>query len=49
MDYNDGGLIIWGFKSLTDGYSQKVGGLQGRPRHAEPEQVRQRFRTIYFV
>ena len=42
MEYNDGGLIIWGFKSLTDGYSAEGRRLQDRPRHAEPEQVRQR-------
>ena len=42
MEYNDGGLIIWGFKNLTDGLLGQGRRLQGRPRHPQPQQVRQR-------
>ncbi len=49
MEYNDGGLIIWGFKSLTDGYSQKVGGYKVDRGTLNLNKYGNGFRTIYFV
>ena len=49
MDYNDGGLIIWGFKSLTDGYSQKVSGYKVDRGTLNLNKYGNGFRTIYFV
>jgi len=49
MEYNDGGLIIWGFKSLTDGYSKKVGGYKVDRGTLNLNKYGNGFRTIYFV
>jgi peptide/nickel transport system substrate-binding protein len=49
MEYNDGGLIIWGFKSLTDGYSAKVGGYKVDKGTLNLNKYGNGFRTIYFV
>ena len=49
MEYNDGGLIIWGFKSLTDGYSQKVSGYKVDRGTLNLNKYGNGFRTIYFV
>jgi peptide/nickel transport system substrate-binding protein len=49
MEYNDGGLIIWGFKSLTDGYSQKVAGYKVDRGTLNLNKYGNGFRTIYFV
>jgi peptide/nickel transport system substrate-binding protein len=49
MEYNDGGLIIWGFKSLTDGYSSKVGGYKVDRGTLNLNKYGNGFRTIYFV
>ena len=49
MEYNDGGLIIWGFKSLTDGYSPKVGGYKVDRGTLNLNKYGNGFRTIYFV
>ena len=49
MEYNDGGLIIWGFKSLTDGYSRKVGGYKVDRGTLNLNKYGNGFRTIYFV
>jgi peptide/nickel transport system substrate-binding protein len=49
MEYNDGGLIIWGFKNLTDGYSTKVGGFKLDRGTLNLNKYGNGFRTIYFV
>jgi peptide/nickel transport system substrate-binding protein len=49
MEYNDGGLIIWGFKNLTDGYSRKVGGYKVDRGTLNLNKYGNGFRTIYFV
>ena len=49
MEYNDGGLIIWGFKNLTDGYSAKVGGFKVDRGTLNLNKYGNGFRTIYFV
>jgi peptide/nickel transport system substrate-binding protein len=49
MEYNDGGLIVWGFKSLTDGYSAKVGGYKVDRGTLNLNKYGNGFRTIYFV
>jgi peptide/nickel transport system substrate-binding protein len=50
MEYNDGGLIIWGFKNLTDGYSAKVGGYKvEKGATLNLNKYGNGFRTIYFV
>jgi len=49
MEYNDGGLIIWGFKSLTDGYSAKVAGYKVDRGTLNLNKYGNGFRTIYFV
>ena len=49
MEYNDGGLIVWGFKSLTDGYSAKVGGYKIDRGTLNLNKYGNGFRTIYFV
>jgi peptide/nickel transport system substrate-binding protein len=49
MEYNDGGLIIWGFKNLTDGYSAKVGGYKIDRGTLNLNKYGNGFRTIYFV
>lgn len=49
MEYNDGGLIIWGFKNLTDAYSAKVGGFKIDPGTLNLNKYGNGFRTIYFV
>jgi peptide/nickel transport system substrate-binding protein len=49
MEYNDGGLIIWGFKNLTDGYSTKVGGYKPDRGTLNLNKYGNGFRTIYFV
>jgi len=49
MEYNDGGLIIWGFKNLTDAYSTKVGGWKPDRGTLNLNKYGNGFRTIYFV
>jgi peptide/nickel transport system substrate-binding protein len=49
MEYNDGGLIIWGFKSLTDAYSSRVGGFKVDRGTLNLNKYGNGFRTIYFV
>ena len=49
MEYNDGGLIIWGFKNLTDGYSAKIGGYKVDRGTLNLNKYGNGFRTIYFV
>lgn len=49
MEYNDGGLIIWGFKNLTDAYSTKVGGFKIDRGTLNLNKYGNGFRTIYFV
>lgn len=49
MEYNDGGLIIWGFKNLTDGYSAKLGGYKVDRGTLNLNKYGNGFRTIYFV
>jgi peptide/nickel transport system substrate-binding protein len=49
MEYNDGGLIVWGFKNLTDGYSAKVGGYKVDRGTLNLNKYGNGFRTIYFV
>jgi peptide/nickel transport system substrate-binding protein len=50
MEYNDGGLIIWGFKNLTDGYSAKVGGYKvEKGATLNLNKYGYGFSTIYFV
>ena len=49
MEYNDGGLIIWGFKSLTDGHSAKVAGYKVDRGTLNLNKYGNGFRTIYFV
>ncbi|HEU0247509.1 MAG TPA: ABC transporter substrate-binding protein [Gaiellaceae bacterium] len=49
MEYNDGGLIIWGFKNLTDGYTAKVGGYKVDRGTLNLNKYGNGFRTIYFV
>ncbi len=49
MEYNDGGLIIWGFKNLTDGYSAKVGGYKPDRGTLNLNKYGNGFRTIYFI
>ena len=49
MEYNDGGLIIWGFKNLTDSYSAKVGGFKIDRGTLNLNKYGNGFRTIYFV
>ncbi len=49
MEYNDGGLIIWGFKNLTDGYSAKVSGYKVDRGTLNLNKYGNGFRTIYFV
>lgn len=49
MEYDDGGLIIWGFKNLTDGYSAKVGGFKVDRGTLNLNKYGNGFRTIYFV
>jgi peptide/nickel transport system substrate-binding protein len=50
MEYNDGGLIIWGFKNLTDGYAAKVAGYKvERGATLNLNKYGNGFRTIYFV
>jgi peptide/nickel transport system substrate-binding protein len=48
MEYNDGGLIIWGFKNLTDAYSTKVGGFKIDRGTLNLNKYGNGFRTIYF-
>ena len=49
MEYNDGGLIIWGFKNLTDGHSAKIGGYKVDRGTLNLNKYGNGFRTIYFV
>jgi peptide/nickel transport system substrate-binding protein len=49
MEYNDGGLIIWGFKNLTDAYSSRVGGFKVDRGTLNLNKYGNGFRTIYFV
>lgn len=49
MEYQDGGLIIWGFKNLTDAYSSKVGGFKVDRGTLNLNKYGNGFRTIYFV
>jgi peptide/nickel transport system substrate-binding protein len=49
MEYDDGGHIIWGFKSLTDAYSTKVGGFKADRGTLNLNKYGNGFRTIYFV
>ena len=49
MEYNDGGLIIWGFKNLTDGYSSKISGYKVDKGTLNLNKYGNGFRTIYFV
>jgi peptide/nickel transport system substrate-binding protein len=49
MEYNDGGLIIWGFKNLTDAYSTRVGGFKVDRGTLNLNKYGNGFRTIYFV
>ena len=49
MEYQDGGLIIWGFKNLTDAYSTKVGGFKIDRGTLNLNKYGNGFRTIYFV
>ena len=49
MEYNDGGLIIWGFKNLTDAYSRKVGGFKIDRGTLNLNKYGNGYRTIYFV
>ena len=49
MEYNDGGLIIWGFKNLTDAYSTKVGGWKPDRGTLNLNKYGNGFRTIFFV
>ncbi|MGH3137824.1 MAG: ABC transporter substrate-binding protein [Gaiellaceae bacterium] len=49
MEYNDGGLIIWGFKNLTDGYSTRVSGYKVDRGTLNLNKYGNGFRTIYFV
>jgi peptide/nickel transport system substrate-binding protein len=49
MEYNDGGLIIWGFKNLTDAYSTKVGGFKIDRGTLNLNKYGNGFRTIFFV
>ena len=49
MEYQDGGLIIWGFKNLTDAYSTKVGGFKIDRGTLNLNKYGNDFRTIYFV
>jgi peptide/nickel transport system substrate-binding protein len=49
MEYNDGGLIIWGFKNLTDAYSAKVGGFKVDKGTLNLNKYGNNFRTIFFV
>lgn len=49
MEYDDGGLIIWGFKNLTDGHSSKVGGFKIDRGTLNLNKYGNGFRTIYFV
>ena len=49
MEYNDGGLIIWGFKNLTDAYSTKVGGFKIDRGTLNLNKYGNGYRTIYFV
>jgi peptide/nickel transport system substrate-binding protein len=49
MEYNDGGLIIWGFKNLTDAHSTKVGGFKVDRGTLNLNKYGNGFRTIYFV
>lgn len=48
MEYNDGGLIIWGFKNLTDAYSNRVGGFKVDRGTLNLNKYGNGFRTIYF-
>jgi len=49
MEYSDGGLIIWGFKNLTDAYSTKVGGWKPDRGTLNLNKYGNGFRTIFFV
>jgi len=49
MEYNDGGLIIWGFKNLTDAYSTKIGGFRPDRGTLNLNKYGNGFRTIFFV
>jgi peptide/nickel transport system substrate-binding protein len=49
MEYQDGGLIIWGFKNLTDAYSTKIGGFKIDRGTLNLNKYGNGFRTIYFV
>ncbi len=49
MEYLDGGLIIWGFKNLTDAYSTKVGGFKVDRGTLNLNKYGNGYRTIYFV
>ncbi len=49
MEYDDGGLIIWGFKNLTDAYSTKVGGFKIDRGTLNLNKYGNGFRTIFFV
>ena len=49
MEYQDGGLIIWGFKNLTDAYSTKVGGFKIDRGTLNLNKYGNGYRTIYFV
>ena len=49
MEYDDGGLIIWGFKNLTDAYSTKVGGFKIDRGTLNLNKYGNGFRTIFFI
>jgi peptide/nickel transport system substrate-binding protein len=49
MDYDDGGLIVWGFKNLTDAYSRKVGGFKPDRGTLNLNKYGNWYRDIYFV
>jgi peptide/nickel transport system substrate-binding protein len=49
MEYQDGGLIIWGFKNLTDAYSTKVGGFKIDRGTLNLNKYGNGYRTIYFT
>jgi peptide/nickel transport system substrate-binding protein len=49
MEYQDGGLIIWGFKNLTDAYATKIGGFKIDRGTLNLNKYGNGFRTIYFV
>jgi len=49
LEYQDGGLIIWGFKNLTDAYSTKIGGFKIDRGTLNLNKYGNGFRTIFFV